>query len=329
MGLIDTLTAGFRTVRRHIWLILLPLLLDLWLWLGPRISIGPVVEDLLTWWSVEQLPADLVQVSELYQAMLTDLGEHFNLMWLLSNNLTWLNELVPALGQPARLSQGMVPIQVGPGSMLVWAALLLVLGLGLGSFFLTSVATQVPAKDEAQDDRRPTNGAGWGRRGLRTWALLVVYGLVLLCLMLAVTAVLSIGLTVVFLVAPGLSAVFGTLVFLLMVWLVFLLYLMLYFVAASLVMDGTSLRQAIWRSVNVAMRNLWATLGLLVLTFVILNGFGLIWQRLASSGPLGVLLAIVGNAVLLAGLTAARLVFYQDRYVRWQQLAQAQQPVQT
>ncbi len=47
LGLIDTLSSGFKVVQRRPWLILPPILLDLWLWLGPRWSIQPLADSLL------------------------------------------------------------------------------------------------------------------------------------------------------------------------------------------------------------------------------------------------------------------------------------------
>ena len=93
--------------------------------------------------------------------------------------------------------------------------------------------------------------------------------------------------------------------------------MMLYFVLAAIVSYGVGLRQALWRSFNVVYRNFWVTIGLALLVSLILWGFDLIWQRLAVASPLGVLAAIVGNAVLVTGLTAARLIFYQERSAAW------------
>ena len=47
MGIIDTLTAGFDLVRRRIWLIVLPVLLDVGLWVAPRLSVSELVRRLL------------------------------------------------------------------------------------------------------------------------------------------------------------------------------------------------------------------------------------------------------------------------------------------
>src|SRR5437762_5623994 len=47
-GLIDTIQAGFNAVNRNVWLLLLPLIIDLSLWLGPQLTAGPLVQNWLT-----------------------------------------------------------------------------------------------------------------------------------------------------------------------------------------------------------------------------------------------------------------------------------------
>jgi hypothetical protein len=43
-GVIGCLTAGFEMVGRNLLVVTLPVALDLFLWLGPRVSVGPLVE---------------------------------------------------------------------------------------------------------------------------------------------------------------------------------------------------------------------------------------------------------------------------------------------
>ena len=55
-GLIDTIQSGFNTINRHLWLLLLPLVVDLFLWLGPQLTMGNVVTD----WASGAVPAQSV-----------------------------------------------------------------------------------------------------------------------------------------------------------------------------------------------------------------------------------------------------------------------------
>ena len=47
-GVIETLSNGYGVVNRHPWILLLPILLDLFLWLGPQVSVAQLVSRTLT-----------------------------------------------------------------------------------------------------------------------------------------------------------------------------------------------------------------------------------------------------------------------------------------
>ena len=44
MGALACLTTGFDVVARNPYLILIPFMMDLFLWLGPRLSLAPIFE---------------------------------------------------------------------------------------------------------------------------------------------------------------------------------------------------------------------------------------------------------------------------------------------
>jgi hypothetical protein len=335
LGLIDTLSSGFKVVQRRPWLILLPLLLDLWLWLGPRWSIQPLADSMLRLLTPDKLPPEMAQMVEPYRQLLTAAGANFNLWWLADNNPTWLRTALPNLAEPARL--GAAPGIIETSALLLWAPLVLLLGTVLGSLFLAAVASQLTVQQtgeaeavaDAANAAAPPQGrpgAGfWLRRGLRTFLLTTLFGLLIIALLMMTTLLLSVVLTPVFLLAPQAAAGAASLAALLLGWFGVVAYIMLYFVLAAIVSDDVGLWQAMWRSFNVVSRSFWSTLGLVLLVTLILWGFGLIWQRLASVSPLGTLAVILGNAVLITGLTAARLIFYQQRCAHWLAALAAQQ----
>lgn len=314
MGLIDTLTAGFRLVGRRPWLILLPALVDLLLWLGPQLSVRPLADALVEIMRTSGIPADTAQGLMVSPEVLVEMAASFNLLWLLSNSLTWFNVLVPGLVEPARMGLAATPIEVPLAALPVVASLLAIAGLGLGSAFLVTIISQL----EGPAGLAPSPLRRW----LHTWAWMVVYGLVLLALFMLSTFVLSLGISLVLLLMPALANVFGTLAVLMGSWIVVGLFLMLYFVAAAVVSDGVGLAEAVKRSLVVVTQNFWSTVGLILLTGLILAGFQFIFQRLAQASSVALIVCILANAVLLAGLTAARLIFYRDRLLR---IALAQQ----
>src|SRR5258708_23388725 len=47
-GVIETLSAGYTAVNRQLWVLLLPILLDVFLWLGPHVAFSPLVGPAVT-----------------------------------------------------------------------------------------------------------------------------------------------------------------------------------------------------------------------------------------------------------------------------------------
>ncbi len=317
LGIIESISAGFRLVQRHIWLIILPVVVDIWLWLGPHLSVSQIVASLFKAWPTADMPPDVDQMVAASQQMLNAFGQQFNLYWLVSNSLTWFNVLLPGLVEPARFATEISVRQAQPTTVWLIALLMLLVGFGLGSAFLVLITAQL----------QPATGkAGfWLRRTLRVWVLATLYAALLGVLLFSALLATSLVFSLLLLLAPALATPLASLGVLLGGWLVLWLYFILYFVVAAIAWDGASLRQALWYSVNVVGRNFWSTLGLIVVIVIILGGFQFIWQRLAQISPWLVLVSIAGNAFLLAGLTAARLIFFNDRLTRWQKTLVAAQ----
>ncbi|MFQ6016552.1 MAG: hypothetical protein ACE5NP_14055, partial [Anaerolineae bacterium] len=92
----------------------------------------------------------------------------------------------------------------------------------------------------------------------------------------------------------------------------------LVFVVEAIVISRAGTFQAIWNSVNVVHRNLWSTLGLILVTNLLIVGLGLIWRKL-SVNPWGTVAGIAGNAYVGSGLVATSFIFYGNRYAAWQE----------
>lgn len=321
MGLIDTLSSGFKVAQRRPWLLLLPVLLDLWFWLGPRWSVQPLIDSLLRLWTPQTLPPSLLELADSYRAGLETAGAHYNLWWLLDNNPGWLRTVLPALMDPAHPATAPRLIALDTPWLLLGALALLLLAVVLGSLFLVAAARAVYSVTTLPDDGPVASypRGFWLRRWLHTSLRALALLLLLLVMGAAGSMALSLLLTPVLLISPQGGAGLLSLLALLFGWLLLMAYILFYFTLPALVTDGIGLRQALWRSFNVVSHNFWSTVGLLALTTLILWGFDLIWQRLAGFGAAGVAAAIAGNALLVAGFAAARLIFYQQRSAQWLQ----------
>ena len=114
VGVIESLTTGFETVASHIGLILLPVALDLFLWLGPHLSINPLMKRLIanTVLSTDPATAQSQQAMvEIFQLI----GEQANVFSFLSTAPVGVPSLMAAQG-PVTLPGGqplLLPVNNG------------------------------------------------------------------------------------------------------------------------------------------------------------------------------------------------------------------------
>ncbi|HSR21775.1 MAG TPA: hypothetical protein VLL49_12750 [Anaerolineales bacterium] len=141
-GIIGSLRAGFDATAAHLGLILLPLGLDLVLWLGPRLGLRslmqPVVDEIARLGPSTGLPqGDINSVMEMY----ADLLARFNLLAVLRTLPIGVSSLMSGR-MPLRSPLGApIVFQIDSASQLLgWFMLLTFLGWTLGGLYFLGVA---------------------------------------------------------------------------------------------------------------------------------------------------------------------------------------------
>jgi hypothetical protein len=146
-GIINSLKAGFDAIAAHIYTIFLPLLLNLFFWLGPRLRMNAFFDsikvDLTAFWKLlGASPADIqMRLGELEMII-----PNFNLFWTLrtfpigifglkampftfSGIMVQKTDILSPLGIP-------VELQVNSTNLIVWYVLLTIIGwIGGGIYF--------------------------------------------------------------------------------------------------------------------------------------------------------------------------------------------------
>ena len=80
-GLVATLAKGFDTIANHIWVIILPVVLDVFLWLGPKLRIQELIGPLFGQMSALTTPTAASQLDPaLIQEMYSEFLAGFNLL---------------------------------------------------------------------------------------------------------------------------------------------------------------------------------------------------------------------------------------------------------
>ena len=308
-GVIETLSAGYAAVNRQPWVLVLPILLNLFLWLGPHVSysplVGPAVTHATEWTRQAAVgPRRVVRDPDVLNSM------EQTRQWLIAQTddingfeaLVWSPLGLPSVdGLPSGDESVGFVNGWGDGVALLFASL--GLGLLLGGWFYGGLAG---ASTGSAGD--PLNA---GRRIPR--AVVDVLGLVLVLfgamLLLGFPVLLLIGFTA--LVSPPV-AVLGSV--LLVIGLLFATVHLFFSVPAIFVSQAGPI-SAIQRSVGLVRRQLWPSVALIALTWLILAGMSRVWDLLASNlqSPYGIVLGILGNAYVASGLIAAAMVFYIQR----------------
>ncbi len=312
--IIPSLRAGFDAVANHIWLILLPVLVDLLIWLGPHLTIQKLLEPLLL--QMSQMPvmdnSAMTESINAAQAIWATISEHFNLAMSLrsipvgtpSLMANWLPLATP-FGKPIVLEVQSVSDAIG------WWIILSLVGLMIGSLFFTLIA-QVTGKEKL-----PITP---GSLGWVTWQSLLMVIVILVAI-----AVLSIPVLVVLgsltLINPilGQGALF--LGGLLLVWLI----VPLIFTPHGIFALRLPFIRALATSVQVVRYTYSGTGFFLLLLVVISQGLDTLWQVPKETSWL-TLVGIIGHAFVNTGVLAASFVYFRDslRFVQ-EFLVQAQQ----
>jgi hypothetical protein len=301
LGVIAALTAGFDFVTRHPELMLLPILLDVFLWLGPRLLAYPIfnaIKDLFN--SPDMLAAMQQGQSQQLEAatkLLDQLGQTFNLFWWLSPTL---------LGVPA-LTVGAPDIKVPNGQPTIWPVsdglayaglfvVLSVIGLGLSAAYWGMLASSVREQ-----------GLSVGNVAQLWWRLVKIAGLYTLVAFiiglptLLVAAVLSLFNP---LIGQFIMIMGGTLI----MWALFYMIFTIHGVALR---DAVVLR-AVQASFLLMRFQFPPAMGLILLIVAIYFGTGLLWNLPPLDSWVHVA-GIVGHAFTVTGLLAATAMFYMDR----------------
>ena len=350
-GIIDALTTGLIGAARRPWLILIPLIIDLTLWLAPPLSIESLLQRFLRGWEglvrTVYTPAQLDLMADALKAVregMALLGKQVNLLDVLAGSwfsppsliavdqttrLNFISQMILApaglflkLPRPIASPWRAAPVEISG----LWAVLLIV-----GALWIVAqvVAILWLRLSEVGDGRQAADAAGTPADGGWHGFPTQVAQLTAFCLTLGILVFLlqlPLGFAGALMMMSGSALMTGLFALIggITLWITLWLMLSLYFTGEGLMAE----RQPVWRSMlqGAAMMrgNVLATLGLVALINLLLVGFRSVWGIVGQS-PAGAMLAIAGNAYLATAMLLAVFTFYRGLRQSWltTQVAQA------
>jgi hypothetical protein len=315
LNVIESLSAGFDAVVRAPQVMLAPVLLDLFLWLGPRLSAYPYIHRVAaSLGDLAQLPgmgtnAQLVQQLAQIQAALEEVGKQVNLF-------SWLNPFL--LGLPSLMAGAMDAKQPWALTAPVWEigtgleyfglfVLLSLVGTGLIALYWSQVARAALSQ---WPDGRSMPGAqmSWPAHAWQVWLGLVKLAMVLI----VIGVILGIPTAVVSFIVALISAGLAALVIIMGLSILMWVAIYLVFVMHGIALRQSSFLDAVRVSVALLRFQFLPSSGVLILGVVIYAGLRFVWSMSPDDSWLRAA-AILGNAFIASGVLCATAFFYLAR----------------
>ncbi len=353
-GIIDAIATGLSEAARRPWLWIIPIVVDLGLWLAPRLSITALTAQLMAAWRAllpmvytpqqmagAQEGIDLVQTSMIEIAKSINLGSMLTAGWLAPPSA-----LAPTQATRYLMISDAVLAPVGLGvevkalSTAPWQSATLEIGSALGVvavvvalWIVSHLVTALYYRAVAAGLRsQPIGGAPSGapvratsaaraENGFADWLSLTARFMVVS--LFASFAAFMLRLPLLLVTALAMFAGGGVANFLFVVgggitlWLTMWFLSSLFFVGEALVFERLPLWQSLMQSLILVRSNSFRALILATIVNLLMLGARAVWGLLGDN-PAGALLAIIVNGYLATAMTIGIYVYYQDLRRHWQ-----------
>ncbi len=299
-GIINSLRAGFDIVSMRVWLILPPILLDVFLWLGMRLSPGKLYSSMVLG-AIEMLKSRPVPAEELKN--LTDtVGVFSRFNWL-----GWIRTFpvgIPSLEAFTIPADSAMRTPLGLRevidlesywALLGWTGLLILAGWVGGSFYFRWVSMAALGKSDA--------GIGIFRAILQTVVLSIIWTLCLLFIFIPVVIVVS--------VVGFFNATLANGLLFVILFFSYWLIVPFFFMPHGIFARKQNALYSLYSSMRLTRFTL-PTSGLFVFTSILLSqGLNFLWSVPENDSWMK-LVGISGHAFISATLLAASFVYYRD-----------------
>lgn len=303
-GVVGSLRAGFDAIASHLTVVLVPLALDLLLWLGPRLHTDrlfkPIFDEMSRYARYSGFPATDLKALQENSAIILQGLQQYNLLSALRTFPIGVFSLMSGTG-PGQTPLG-APSVIQVDSVLTllgWIILLTLVGWMCGGLFFRWVSLVVVDPAHPADNRI-------GQSIIQTILMSVTYFVLGIMLGTPLLIVLALIMAASPLLAQGLLLVLG----LLSMWLI----VPIFFSPHGIFLRRQNAFSSIYSSLRMA-RFTMPTSSLFVLSVLLIAyGLNFLWNIPSSSSWMA-LVGIAGHAFVTTSLLAASFIYYRDMQV--------------
>jgi hypothetical protein len=311
--LIQSLTSGFNLAASNIKLILLPILIDLLLWFGPRLRVqtlfSPLVKDVASTMATLQ-SADLQGLTQTTQEIWQLVLEHFNLLSLLRTYPIGVPSLIAGQGT-LQTPIGTAMIVEIPSFLIFflgWLGVVLV-GIVVGVFYFSEIA---------RSGMTPRPVFSFSHMARQYFQMLLLT-LVLLAAIMMICTPLILLLSVLSMINPALMELGLIFLGLLLLWLL----MPLVFSAHGVFAFQDNILASMLKSAQLVRFLLPGTGLFFVAILLISQGLDIIWLFPPETSWM-TLVGIAGHAFIATALVASSFAYYRQGIAYIQDLKAAQ-----
>ncbi len=305
--LFPTLLKGFNTIANHWYLILFPIIMDVGLWLGPKLKVKTLLMPFIETMTQNVLKIstpEMLPTAKTYQTLWDQLVNQFT--------LTSLIRTFP-VGVPSIIArQSPVTSPLGPGLsyelpsvnwVFISLGILLLVGFLLGSIYFILVS-QVTASEPNKTSLKDVFSA-------------YLQSLVMFCLVIILLVLISVPLLMLLSILSLISLGIGQFFMLVAAFMLLWLLMPLVFAPHGVFVLKQKALPSMLISVRLVRLFLPGT-GLFVMTSILISeGLNMLWT-LPDSNSWMTMIGIGGHAFIITGLLAASFIYYREG-LKWMQ----------
>ena len=298
-GIINSIRAGFDSIASHITAIFLPLLLNLFLWLGPRLRMNELFDEALntltTNWQALGIKVDDVQrIVDFYN----DFFSTFNLFWILRTLPIGTSSLLPFREASSTPFGEPTVWQVSGLSFPFLVMGLVFLGWVSGAIYFRSVA-QIATPSEKEDIHIAN-------------AILQTIFISILCGILFMTFAPVLGFILTFTLQQGRFV--SSLVILFLSFTSMWFIVPIFFLPHAVFVFQQNVFKAVTSSINLTRFTLPNSSMFVLTIFILAYGLNFLWSIPSQDSWLTVV-GIFGHSFVTTALLASSFIYYRDMSV--------------
>jgi hypothetical protein len=301
-NLIGAIRSGFDAIANNILLILFPIALDLFLWIGPRLRLTDMIKsisDQIFKVYSSQDPG-LMEIIQPIQEVWSGIAEHFNLWAALRTYPVGITSLMVSR-MPKTSPLGLLAKWelYTLGNAFIAFVLISIIGIAFGTLYF-SVVGQAAVGGEVSW-RSAFNRWPWA--SLQMLFLAILFLVFIFFISIPASFILS------FVLLSGIS--FGSCILFVFAGFIFWMILPLVFAPHGIVLNQNSFFSSLKVSTNLIRKTLPTTVLFILVIFLLSKGLDILWVVPAESSWI-MLIGILGHAFITTGLLASSFVYYRD-----------------